>query len=436
VSDRSNKHKCSNGMPGTTESGISNIDFSPSASTPIKGRLSRAAGARDNATSIDSNTSQSSFEHTIAGSDEQSSAHAQHGQLGVTLANLSSGRFVRAENDMTEAKERFVLSNNGTFQCIGLETIDRQTEASDEAIIEEFETLIQLEITAQGQAAISFAAANLTQNDPTGACVAHANSPSNVRTVSADPTPGVSDPTGSFKREINLQEALPELELHGDVQNLMHKFKTAASTSATRGYRHRVVTSDDGQKHYVTRLGETLRSIAVVQLDDVSLWTLIAQKNDLPTGLDAKGIPVSVLTRGTHLLMPIDAEISSFRKTSADSARSGESPRQHANTFIVDHSQLLEPNRKRTTFDAIKAGRSNVSPNVQNRAGIKSMQQETNILMQSERRSEDHRQYQFAVHQPRCHEPHTHTESSQSSQRLHELLRARVESAPRVAVVL
>jgi hypothetical protein len=66
---------------------------------------------------------------------------------------------------------------------------------------------------------------------------------------------------------------------------------------------------------HIVRFGETLRSIALSHpaLGDVSLWPLLAEKNQLSTERDANDRPVAKLTRGTRLLIPTPKEISAFR---------------------------------------------------------------------------------------------------------------------------
>ncbi|MBX3154116.1 LysM peptidoglycan-binding domain-containing protein [Candidatus Obscuribacterales bacterium] len=74
--------------------------------------------------------------------------------------------------------------------------------------------------------------------------------------------------------------------------------------------------TEDGGVKYNVRLGDSLRSVAMKHpmLNDVSLWRLLAEKNDLPTTTDNHGIPTAILKRGTKLLMPTKQEIVDFRK--------------------------------------------------------------------------------------------------------------------------
>ena len=76
------------------------------------------------------------------------------------------------------------------------------------------------------------------------------------------------------------------------------------------------VKSAPGAPTYVVRLGDTLRSIATKHpaLNDVKLWKLLAEKNNLSTSCDAKGNPKAILQRGSKLLLPTVKEIADFRK--------------------------------------------------------------------------------------------------------------------------
>jgi len=68
---------------------------------------------------------------------------------------------------------------------------------------------------------------------------------------------------------------------------------------------------------YTVRLGDTLRSIAMKHpiLNDVNLWQLLAEKNDLPLSCDSRGTPTAQLKRGAKLVMPSAEEIVEFRKS-------------------------------------------------------------------------------------------------------------------------
>lgn len=72
----------------------------------------------------------------------------------------------------------------------------------------------------------------------------------------------------------------------------------------------------EGGIKYNVRLGDSLRSVAMKHpmLNDVSLWRLLAEKNNLPVTTDNHGIPTAILKRGTKLIMPTKQEIVEFRK--------------------------------------------------------------------------------------------------------------------------
>lgn len=61
-----------------------------------------------------------------------------------------------------------------------------------------------------------------------------------------------------------------------------------------------------------TRLGETLRSIALRHLDDVRKWQLLALKNNLSIETDSKGAPLVVLSKGTVLVLPTEDEVENW----------------------------------------------------------------------------------------------------------------------------
>jgi hypothetical protein len=64
------------------------------------------------------------------------------------------------------------------------------------------------------------------------------------------------------------------------------------------------------------RLGDSLKSIAIKNplLNDVTLWKLLAEINNLSTETDEKGVPTVKLKRGQELIMPGEAQINAFRK--------------------------------------------------------------------------------------------------------------------------
>lgn len=90
---------------------------------------------------------------------------------------------------------------------------------------------------------------------------------------------------------------------------------------------------------FVARFGDTLRSIALKHptLNDVSLWRLLAQCNGLSTAVDAKGVPVSMLTRGTSLRLPTPEEITIYRAEQAVFTRAN-SPRKALQAEVLNES--------------------------------------------------------------------------------------------------
>ncbi len=77
------------------------------------------------------------------------------------------------------------------------------------------------------------------------------------------------------------------------------------------------IAQDDTPEHRTikTRLGETYRSIALRDLNDVKKWPLIAALNNHSTGVNDKGVPIAVLQKGTTLLLPNASEIEAFQAT-------------------------------------------------------------------------------------------------------------------------
>jgi hypothetical protein len=385
--------------------------------------------------------------------DKQMSVQLQQAEIRVTLANIASGSYVNSGIGLTDAKDRFMLANNNNLPgmplskgsdpkptdivipkilpiAIDLDSFYKQKAAADDAVLDEFEVQIQQEIAAQGQAAITFSATTLANNDPSGPAPTTAAAVINGNTAATDPNSLARDAAQNFEPGMDLQTCLPQLALENNVSSFVEKL-AAAATPSSSGDRHRVVTTDDGEQHYTTRLGETLRSIAVMQLNDVTLWTLIAQKNQLSTDMDAKGIPVMVLTRGTQLLMPTEAEVEIFRKSVMDPARFVEIPidhSQHANRYIVDYSELLEPYRQRTTYDAAINSRNNPAQFEEKSEGSSTLQSQ----VMPEHGTHDNQHLRLAAHQPRCL-AQRESVSSQSHQRLRELLRARLDNQPQQA---
>ncbi|HEY9733633.1 MAG TPA: hypothetical protein V6C89_17060 [Drouetiella sp.] len=76
------------------------------------------------------------------------------------------------------------------------------------------------------------------------------------------------------------------------------------------------------QRAIKTRLGETLRSIALRDLNDVRNWQLLAEKNNLSTDTDARGNPIAMLQRGMTLTLPSASEIEDFQARASLAASS------------------------------------------------------------------------------------------------------------------
>lgn len=74
----------------------------------------------------------------------------------------------------------------------------------------------------------------------------------------------------------------------------------------------------DGRIKYISRLGDSLKSIAMKHpaLQDVNLWKLLAEVNNLSTDTDSKGAPLATLSRGATLSIPSAADIEEFRQRS------------------------------------------------------------------------------------------------------------------------
>jgi hypothetical protein len=72
---------------------------------------------------------------------------------------------------------------------------------------------------------------------------------------------------------------------------------------------------EGGRLAYTVRLGNTLKSIAIKHpaLQDVRLWKLLAEVNNLSTQTDSQDIPLVRLERGSELLIPSPQEIEQYR---------------------------------------------------------------------------------------------------------------------------
>jgi len=71
----------------------------------------------------------------------------------------------------------------------------------------------------------------------------------------------------------------------------------------------------DGRIRYVVRLGDTLKTVAMKHpsLQDISLWPLLAEVNEIPIETDDKGIPQAKLSRGSTVMIPTVEEIQNYR---------------------------------------------------------------------------------------------------------------------------
>ncbi len=71
----------------------------------------------------------------------------------------------------------------------------------------------------------------------------------------------------------------------------------------------------DGRIRYVVRLGDTLKSVAMKHpsLQDISLWALLAEVNEISTETDDKGTPLAKLSRGSTVMIPTIEEIQLYR---------------------------------------------------------------------------------------------------------------------------
>jgi hypothetical protein len=99
-------------------------------------------------------------------------------------------------------------------------------------------------------------------------------------------------------RETNSESRLREQDSSDSVQTSEISFDPKESAQERRSIK--------------TRLGETLRSIALRDLDGVKNWQLLAEKNNLSTATDTKGVPLATLTKGTVLVLPDASEIENF----------------------------------------------------------------------------------------------------------------------------
>jgi hypothetical protein len=102
------------------------------------------------------------------------------------------------------------------------------------------------------------------------------------------------------KTGLKAQQSVDDSERRSNIERVLGKLKES---------------SDQEGKTYSVRLGDTLRSIAMKHPDmrDVTLWKLLAYKNGLSTDTDSKGAPLSVLIRGSSLVIPSKEEIEAYK---------------------------------------------------------------------------------------------------------------------------
>jgi hypothetical protein len=96
---------------------------------------------------------------------------------------------------------------------------------------------------------------------------------------------------------------------------------------------------NEDKPKYVVRLGDTLKSVAMKHpaLNDVSLWKLLAEVNNLPTKLDDRGNPVAQIKRGQILILPLQSQIDAFKRREAIDSGTGKRTK--------DKSDLSMPTR-------------------------------------------------------------------------------------------
>lgn len=72
----------------------------------------------------------------------------------------------------------------------------------------------------------------------------------------------------------------------------------------------------DGRIKYIARLGDSLKSVAMKHpaLQDVNLWKLLAEINEISTEVDSRGGPVATLSRGAVLMIPSNVDVEEFRQ--------------------------------------------------------------------------------------------------------------------------
>jgi hypothetical protein len=96
--------------------------------------------------------------------------------------------------------------------------------------------------------------------------------------------------------------------------------------------------SNQNEKTYSVRLGDTLRSVAMKHPDlrDVTLWKLLATKNGLTPDMDSKGSPLAILIRGSILNIPTAEEISAYRAEHSPTKATTKEPYSFPSHAILD----------------------------------------------------------------------------------------------------
>ncbi|MBS1954273.1 MAG: hypothetical protein JST89_08805 [Cyanobacteria bacterium SZAS-4] len=74
------------------------------------------------------------------------------------------------------------------------------------------------------------------------------------------------------------------------------------------------------QRSVTVRLGETVRQLALRYLDDVKNWPALAEKNNLSTATDERGMPIATLQRGMILNLPTPSELENFQARASAAA--------------------------------------------------------------------------------------------------------------------
>lgn len=123
------------------------------------------------------------------------------------------------------------------------------------------------------------------------------NNPLNMNPMNLDPLDPEMHRT-KIAKDLNFESRLQNNNASDQIRSL----EVASAQSDTP--EHRSIK---------TRLGETFRSIALRNLNDVKKWPLIAELNNYSVSANDKGEPIAVLQKGTTLLLPNASEIEDFQ---------------------------------------------------------------------------------------------------------------------------